>query len=307
MKKLVNSYNVEGYLHSHKLEKKTVQNKDSENFGKEFIAGSVNIATDEACNNIVTVYYTYVVADKKDGGPNPNFNMLMSIIDGKFKTLMDSSKEEAAKLKLNTSLTLNEWYDQNDELVSRLRAEGGFVRKVDELNEDESKRNSFRTDMIITGVKEVEGDPEKNKEDKVVISGHIFTFRNEILPVSFSVYNEAGKSFFLGLDASSKNPYFSKVGGSQVSLIINSVKVEHNAFGDDIVTESKYTSKDFVVDYADPESPAWDTEESILATEVAKMLSDRQVKLATLKQRKEERKTAPAAAPVAQVGAFPGF
>ena len=104
-----------------------------------------------------------------------------------------------------------------------------------------------------------------------------------------------------------KNPYFSKVGGSQVSLIVNSVKVEHNAFGDDIVTESKYTSKDFVVDYADPESPAWDTEESILATEVAKMLSDRQVKLATLKQRKEERKTAPAAAPIAQAGAFTGF
>ena len=64
MKKLVNTYNVEGYLHSHKLEKKTVQNKESENFGKEFIAGSVNIATDEACNNIVKVYYTYVVADK---------------------------------------------------------------------------------------------------------------------------------------------------------------------------------------------------------------------------------------------------
>lgn len=308
MKKLVNSFTVEGYLHSHKLETRTVQNKDSENFGKEFIKGTVNVATDEACTNIVPVEFTYVVATTKSGSKNRTFEVLADIIDGKLKTLMEVDKTVAAKVKINTSLNLNEWYDDKGELISRLRAEGGFINIVSELNANEASRNSFRADMVITAVKEVEGNPEKNTPDKVVIGGHIFTFRNEILPVSFSVIKPEGMSYFLGLDASSKNPHFTTIGGLQKSLVIKNTKVEANAFGEDIVTETEYTSKDFVVDYCNPESEGWDTEEGILATDVAKMLSDRQVKLATMKQRKEEgTKTAAAAAPVAQPGAFPGF
>ena len=48
MRKPENKEHIEGRLYQHSLELKTVQNSQSANFGKQFIAGNVDIATDEA-------------------------------------------------------------------------------------------------------------------------------------------------------------------------------------------------------------------------------------------------------------------
>ena len=47
MRKAENNCRVEGRVYEHDLQLKTVQNKESANYGKEFIGGTLDIATDD--------------------------------------------------------------------------------------------------------------------------------------------------------------------------------------------------------------------------------------------------------------------
>ena len=67
MRKPINKEHVEGRVYEHNLAIKTVQNKDSANFGKEFINGTLDIATDDECLNIVTINFTYVTETTAKG------------------------------------------------------------------------------------------------------------------------------------------------------------------------------------------------------------------------------------------------
>ena len=54
----LNREHVEGRVYEHELAIKTVQSKDSANFGKEFISGTIDVATNENPDemNIVQVH-----------------------------------------------------------------------------------------------------------------------------------------------------------------------------------------------------------------------------------------------------------
>ena len=58
MKKMTNESHIEGLLYEHKLELK-VSGPNSKAPGTQFINGSISIATDDACLNIVDVHFTY--------------------------------------------------------------------------------------------------------------------------------------------------------------------------------------------------------------------------------------------------------
>ena len=60
MRKTLNKEHIEGRIYEHNLAVKKVQNKESSNYGKDFIGGTLDIATDDGCLNIVTVTFTYV-------------------------------------------------------------------------------------------------------------------------------------------------------------------------------------------------------------------------------------------------------
>lgn len=305
MKKMTNSVHAEGYLYKHDLKKK-VAGAQAKNPGVEFIQGTVDVATNENCTNIVTFYFTYVTPTIKSGGENKNYTMLNKIIDGTYKSVMSDGKENAAKIALDSNLAINDFYNKQDELVSAKRNEGGFINLVSELNEDEVKRATFKVDMIITGTKEVEPDPEKDLPAKVILKGHIFNFRNEMMPVEFTVLNEGAMSYFVGLEASSTNPVFTQISGNQVSLIYKTVKTEESAFGEDLVTEVERSRKDYVVTWCRKEPYDWDDEGTILASEVAQALANRQVKLAEIKQKDEEYKKSKQSSAPAPVTAVPG-
>ena len=80
MRKNTNQENIEGRVYEHDLKVKTVANKQSANFGKEFIQGSISIATDEAGLNVLTVHYTYVTEFTKSGNKNATYGNLKRII-----------------------------------------------------------------------------------------------------------------------------------------------------------------------------------------------------------------------------------
>ena len=309
MKKMTNTTHIEGLLYEHKLELRE-SGPNSKNPGTKFIMGTVDIATDDACTNIVPVHFTYVTATTAKGATNATFTTLSNIVDGKYGSVMANGKDNAVKLRIDSALGLNEFYtDRNgqEELVSAKRNEGGFVHVADSLAEDENVRNTFKCDMLITGVKEVEADEEKNLPAKAIVRGAIFDFRGSLMPVEFSAVNPNAIKYFVGLGASNASPTFTCVWGRQVSeTIVREIRTE-SAFGEDEVREVKNTRKDFVITGASKEPYAWDDESTLTANEVAEAVAARETYLATIKARQDEYKASKNAATAAAAPSKTGF
>jgi hypothetical protein len=219
---------------------------------------------------------------------------------------MKNGKEEAAKVRVDSAIELNEFWSNRsgtEEFVSVKRNEGGFIHLTDFLAEGEMGRCRFECDMVITGARLVEGDEEKGTQEKVIVKGAIFNFRKALLPVEFSVYNKLAIDYFLSLDASSANPTFTFIKGTQISETTVKKIEEPSAFGDPIVREVRSSRKDYVITWAQPEAYEWGSEGTMTDADLAKAISERETYLATLKQRNEEWKATKASAPVAATAA----
>ena len=288
MKKMINTTHIEGLVYDHKLEKK-VSGKESKNPGTEFINGILNVATDDKGMNVVPVHFSYVTATTSKGGTNNTYNALSRIIDEN-PSVVKVGRDNAMKVRIDSAIGLNEFYaDLKDEKpVCAKRNEGGFVHIVNELDEDEKKRSYFETDMLITGVRDVEADPDRNLPAKVVVMGYDFDFRNALLPVEYSVLNENGMKYFQKLDCSPANPTFTKVWGRQVSQTIKTEITEESAFGEASVRIRETTNRDFVITGTSKVPYMWDDESTITAMEMKKALQDREIYLASVKKRQED-------------------
>lgn len=303
-KKMINKVTLEGVLYQHDLEEK-VTGSNSKNPGTHYIAGSIDIATDDAMTNIITVYYTYVTSTTSRGKVNQTFVTLRNILDGTYKTYMEDPSN-AVKLRADTSLGLNEFYtkDKNTDeevLVSQMRNIGGFVSTTQFLNKEE-QRNEFRCDMVITKAVHVDENEEADTPEKLTIGGVIFDFRNQILPVEFTVTNPDGINYFMNEDISATNPFVTQVWGPEVNSTIVKRTVVPAAFGGDEVKETKRTRREFLVGHAAEVPYIWDDESFITADELKKCMADRETTLASLKKRRAEweaQKAAAAATPSA--------
>lgn len=293
-KTMENVTHIEGILYEHNLESK-VSGPNSKTPGTSFISGTISIATDDALTNIVQVHFTYVTPTTAKGSANATYILLQNIIDGLVGTYMKDGPEKAAKLRVDSAIGLNEFYsDRNgkSELVSTKRNEGGFVHLTNTLAEDEKVRNTFKCDMVITGVTHIDGDEEKKLPEKVIVKGAIFDFRKALLPVEFSATNPGAMAYYEGLGASNSEPVFTKVWGRQVSETIVREIREESAFGEDNVREVQTTRKDFVITGGAKDPYPWDEEEFLTAKELTDAMTQRQTYLATIKQRQDEYKAA---------------
>ena len=206
---------------------------------------------------------------------------------------MKDGADKAVKLRIDSAIGLNEFYsDRNgkEELVSVKRNEGGFIHVVNAINEDEKTRNTFEVDMIITNVSHVDANEERQTPEKSIVRGAIFNFRNDLMPIELSVLNPNAMNYFEGLDASAKNPVFTKVKGRQVSETITRTIEEESAFGEASVREVKSTRKDFVITWAMKEPYLWDDESTITASELKDCMAKRETDLAAMKARSDEYK-----------------
>lgn len=289
MKKIVNSTHIEGYVYEHQLEKK-VSGENSKNPGTEFINGTLRIATDDDMLNIVDVHFSYVTEVTRTGKNNATYGVLLNIIEGKIGSAMEHGKENAGKVRIDSAIGLNEWYDsktQGEPLVSRKRNEGGFVHTVQELN-DEKTRATFNVDMLITGFKRVEEDPEKEQPEKGIVKGCVFDFRGALLPVDFTILIPQGIDYFEDLNATEKTPVFTRIQGVQVSKTVVKKVEEENAFGEAAVKETRSTQREYIITWTSPDTYEWDSEDTILASELTEKISEREVYLADLKKRQDE-------------------
>ena len=293
MRKTLNREHISGRIYDHALALKTVQSTESKNYGKEFINGTIDIATDDDCLNIVQVHFTYVTETTSKGNKNATYGALKNIIENG-KTILNDGAENATIVKIDTALALNDFYTSRngeDTLVSAKRNEGGFVTIIQKM-EDADNRNTFECDMLINGTRYVEADPEKNiAEDYLVVKGAVFDFRNAILPVEFIVKSKGGIKYFESLDASPQNMTFTKVWGKINSETIVTKREEESAFGEPAVKEYTRTIREWVItgtSKADAVYEIGDAENGITTEDIKKAMGDREVYLADVKKRQDE-------------------
>ena len=288
MRKNTNVENIEGRVYEHDLTLKKVQNQQSENFGKEFIQGSLSVATDEEGLNVLTVHYTYVTEFTKQNKQNATYANLKKIMEG--KTWVNNGKDEAMKVRLTPSAALNDFYPQGgDQLVSQQRNEGGFVSILTNLNPDGPGRRKFTFDTVITNVSLVEADPEKNiEEDYAKINCAIFNFKNDILPFTLVARGSGAINYFMGLNASPSDPIYTQVWGEIVSTTVKVQKTIESAFGEPTVDISERTQREWVITGAKPEPYVFGEENTITAADLAKAIANRNIYLEEVKARAKE-------------------
>lgn len=291
MMNVKNRTHINGYIYQHTLEIKE-SGPNSAKPGTIFISGNLDIATNQDMTNIVTVHFTYTTEKTSKGKNNATFNVLKDIIEGRLCNVMQHGADKAAIVSIDSAIGLNEFYsDRNgqEELVSAKRNEGGFVSVVT-APEAEDQRNTFEVDMVITGTRMIEADPEKDLPEKLILKGGIFDFRKALLPVEFSVTMPAAISYFESLGISQSEPVFTKLRGQIISEVIKRTVTEESAFGAPSVREFSSTRKDYVVNWAASEPYAWDDESTITAAEMKTAMENRATYLATIKARQDEYK-----------------
>ena len=284
MKKIVNNTHLEGYLFSHTLEKK-VSGDTAKTPGVEFIAGTLDIATDDDAMNVVPVNFRYVVAKTKAGKTNATYTTLLNIIEhGAGKTYQDV-KTDAIKLKVDTALGLNDFYSAENDLVSYKINDGGFVHVINSFSTD---RNSFQLDVLIMNTIMREADEDAGKEELLIVKGATFNFMNSILPIDLVVKDPAGMKWFENLEATPANPIFMKVWGNILASTVETQTVEESAFGEAAVKISTRRLREWVITGASTEPYAYGDEAVLTPEEVSAAVAAREVYLADVKRRHDE-------------------
>lgn len=296
MRKAQNTERIEGRVYQHDLTIKQVQNKDSKNFGKDFIAGNLEVATDEDGLNVIKVHFTYVTETTNSGAKNATFSTLKKIIEEN-NTWTTKGKDGATKVRIDTALALNDFYNNDDQLVSAKTNEGGFVTIINELGE-EKERNTFSVDMVITGVVHVDKDDEKNINEHAVVRGAIFNFRGDLLPIDFKVENADGMKYFEGLGVTNAEPIYTRVWGKIVSKTTTTTQEVESAFGEAAVRTYRNTNKEWIITGTAKVPYDFGDENILTAKELTDAAQNREVYLAEVKKRAEEYRASRAAGTV---------
>ena len=299
MRKAINTERIEGRIYQHNLTIKTVQNQTSANYGKEFISGNLEVAVDEAGLNVIPVHFTYVTEQTSSGKTNATFTNLKRIID-EDNTWIKVGKDNALKVRIDTALALNDFYTQDGNLVSVKTNEGGFVSFVNGDLCPENERNTFAADMVITKVDRVEANPEKNiNEDYVTVRGAIFNFRNDLLPVDFTVRHKDGMNYFEDFGASNAEPVYTKIWGKIVCMTSISEVKEDSAFGESSVRTYERKEKEWTITGTAKVTYDFGDEKVLTADELKKAMQNRETMLAETKARSDEYRASKAATPAA--------
>ena len=292
--KFINTEKIEGYVYStgsnfNQLSER-VTGENSKNPGTKYIAGDLDVAVDDTGLNVITIHYTYVTETYKSGQTNNTYTALKRIIDNPDKTWVNGGKDNAFKVQCTgTSIALNDFIAVDGSKVAAIRNENGFCSIVNELGPD-AERNTFTADMLITKVTHIDADPEKNiAEDFATVSGAIFGYGPVLLPVSFVVRNEMGMNYFENLDATPSNPVFTKVWGRINCMTIKTERTEESAFGEAAVQTYERKSREYVITGTAKVPYDFGDEEVLTAADVNKMTQDRQVMLAEVEKRYNER------------------
>ena len=282
MKQFKNVVYVEGYVFNASLFENTA-GLNSKTPGQEYINGTVNIATDENCINIVPVRYTFVVPTWKSGKENETYTILKSLIDGA-PTVEKNGKDAATKLRIQGDVEVNDFRGRDGQMVETKQIRGGFTHYANDGFRD--KRNNFETDMAITNVRHIEVE---NGDDYTNVDGYVSNFRGDLIPVTYTITNPAGMAYFEGLDVSINQPELKYIWGKIVSTTQKVEKEVETAWGAPQIEYTTRTLRMWAIDGASPESYPWDDESTITVAEFKQGLANREQQKAEAKARADAK------------------
>ena len=295
MRKNTNNIHIEGRIYQHTLEVKTVQNQQSANYGKQYINGNIEVATDNQGMNIIPVNFTFVTETTKKGTANKTYTEMMKIIQSG-KTVIGDGFENATMVSIDTAVAMNDFVASDDSMVSQPIAQGGFVTVVSKIQENEHERCKFKMDVVITGVNRVDADPEKFIDnDYVSVRCGAFDFRNALLPMELVVKNEGGMKYFEDLDISPATPVYTQVWGFMDFRNISIPVTEESAFGEAAVTMRNRKMKHWTITGASKVPYDFGDEKVMTADELTKAMQDREIHLADVRKKREDYKAEKAA------------
>lgn len=294
-----NEITIAGYVYQNDnderraLKMNKVQKETSPNYGKVFISGTIHIAVDEEGLNVIPVHFTYIAEKTKAGKDSATFKLLKKIIDHPEDTCwIECGKDNALRVKIIGHIAVNDFLsNRTNEIVSSLVIEGNFVNE--QRGEfDEKKRNVFEVDMLINKINRIEADPEANVEkDYMRVSGAVFSFRNEMLPVTFVCYNEKGMEYLEDMDISVSNPLYTVARGKIDCRTVKSEKVVETAWGEPDIQTREYQRREWVLESTGKVPYEFGEEDVMTSDELKKMIQEREVHLAEVRTRAEERNT----------------
>lgn len=289
MRQMVNRVLLQGKVYDHSLKLRTVQ-REGENFGKEFINGTVSIATDDKNLNIVQVHYTYVTPLFKSGKENRNFSILKRIMDKGESVVGAKDGVEPLLVKIESSIDCNDFYPNGgDELVSAQRVSDGFISIVKALPDNARERNKFESDTLLIGATKHEVDPEKNvTEAYMELRAAVFGYGGVLKPVRLVVKNPAAFSYFENLEPTTAKPALVNLWGRIENVTVKTEKTVESAFGEDKVETATHSVREWIVTGASKEPLPFGDEGVLTKDELVKLQADRETHLAEVKARAKE-------------------
>ena len=278
MKKMTNKSHIEGYLYESTLEEK-VAGANAQKPGSKYINGKVSVEVAE--DNIVAIDI-YESEYTQKGTLNQKYGTLKTIIAS--NTVVGNGRDNAARVRIDSALAINDWYRPDGELVSSLRNFNGFTHIVTDNKFTPSA--TFEVDMLITSVtddmsKVEDGTLEPN--GSLVVNGFIFDYANKIMPVKFLVENANGIKYFRDMEPNT----FTKVWGNMVTTTTITTKTEESAFGEAKVVEYTNSRKKYVITGTNKDPYVFGDDEVLSVKAVQEAIAARNLYLADLKTRTE--------------------
>ena len=278
--KFINSVNLRGYVFSHTLQQRSTAEYN-------YISGTMNVATDDKGINVVPVNF-FVREKTKTGSVNATYTNLKQIIES--DATFENAGTDALRVRVDGAIDVNDFYNRDGELVSGKRVRGSFchfLNATEDISTDKMPATLFEADVLLQSAAERETN---DGSEYVSLQGFAFNYRGDVLPVTFSISSPEGTNFFLGEDISASNPYFGKVQGEIRSTVVVTEREQDSsqlAFGAPVVHETSRTFRTWEVTAADVNTGM--SELTITQEELEKGIKEREVRLAELKAKTEER------------------
>jgi hypothetical protein len=267
--KTYNALDMKGRLYNYALQ--TINTEKG-----EAISGDVMLEVD-ANGTVVTVrffgYPTY-----NNGKTNKTFGILDDMMAGNYKTVVDNG-DDADWLSLNGSIDVSYFVSRNatdGELARAQKFRGSFINP----NTKKEYNNRWKLDMLVTNVKEVEADEEKQLPRFVRMNGYLVDdYNNRLMEVGFQARSDAAMNYILGLEVSFDEPLYVPVWGEIGK--VGTTRIIKNAFGEDEV--QKFENTQWIVTGMQQEAYEWGDEKTMTDSQYADLRE-------ALEAHKEEQK-----------------
>ena len=271
-----NSVDVRGWVFNHTLAKKVSKK------GVEYIGGSINVATDVDAVNVVPVNFMYVVPTFKNGKPNTTYSFLEQIINENNTYEMNGAS--ATKIRIDGDVECNDFVTREGDMASPKRVRGSFAHpETGDIATVGCAK--FKTDMLIEGYQEVEVE---NGDNYGRIRGYVFNFKNDFIPVEYTIRTAGGMSYFEKADISISEPMLTKVWGNIVCTTIENRTETENAFGAPTVNITTRTLRAWDIEGASVDPMEFGDESTMTAEDVAEGKNNRELHLVEVRANHDE-------------------